>query len=218
MTAPSRPAPGRDQLLDAALQLIGQRGVKAATVRAVADHAGVTPGLVVHHFGTKDRLVAEVEELVLTRFSAAMAVDTSTPTPSDAARDISARLSRTIGADAALRSYLRRAILEATPAGHAVLERLVQLTIANLRQHTDPEKLPAGPDLTWLAIQIVTINLAGTLLEPLLRPLLQRPPFSPAEVRRRTTANLQFLASALERFTTRRKSAGAAQTDAGNPT
>ena len=200
MTESARGAPGRDQLLDAALRLIGDRGVKAATVRAVAEEAGVTPGLVVHHFGTKARLATEVDQLVLSRFSAAMAVDAEVATPGDAAQVISTRLSHTIGTDASLRNYVRRAILEASPAGRAIVERLVELTIANLREHTDTAKLPTGRDLTWLAVQIVTINLAGTLLEPLLEPLLDAAPFSPAEVRRRTTANLDLLSSALERF------------------
>lgn len=197
-----REAPGRDQLLDAALHLIGERGLKAATVRAVAEQAGVTPGLVVHHFGTKDRLAAQVDELVLARFSAAMAVDAEAATPTDAAHTISTRLSQTISTDPDLRCYVRRAILEASPAGKAIVERLVELTIDNLQKHTDPAKLPTGGDLTWLAVQVVTINLAGTILEPLLEPLMHRAPFAPAEVHRRTTANLEFLVAALDRYTT----------------
>jgi TetR/AcrR family transcriptional regulator, regulator of cefoperazone and chloramphenicol sensitivity len=202
VTQVSRAAPGRDHLLDAALHLIGRHGVKAATVRAVADQAGVTPGLVVHHFGTKDRLAAEVDDLVVARFGAAMEVDTEAPNPDDAAHAISTRLSHLIGTDPDLRSYVRRAILEASPAGRSIVERLVELTVANLRQHLDVAKLPHGRDLTWLAVQIVTINLAGTLLEPLLEPLLQRDPFAPTEVRRRTTANLELLTAALQRFAT----------------
>lgn len=194
MTDQRRAAPGRAQLVEAALHLIGERGIKAATVRAVADEAGVTPGLVVHHFGTKDKLGAAVEDLVIERFSAAMAVDSA---DSDHATDaIAARLSATIGADPALRAYVRRAILEGTTAGAAILDRLVGLTIANLRRYADPEKLPAGNELSWLATQIVTINLAGTLLEP----LLPGQPFSPVEVRRRTAANRELTGAVLARY------------------
>ncbi len=105
------------------------------------------------------------------------------------------RLSQTIGKDPDLRRYIRRAVLEASPAGQAILERLVELTIANLRQHL--RELPPERELTWLAIQIVTINLAGTLLEPLLEPILGREPFTPTEVRRRSAANLDFISAAL---------------------
>ncbi|MGH9006294.1 MAG: helix-turn-helix domain-containing protein, partial [Acidimicrobiales bacterium] len=68
-------SPGRRQLLEAALRLIAERGLHAATVRAVADEAGVTPGLVVHHFRTKDQLAEEVDRLVVARFTAALAVE-----------------------------------------------------------------------------------------------------------------------------------------------
>lgn len=47
----------RQDLVDAALKLIGQGGPKAATVRAIADEAGVTAGLIRHYFKTKEELV-----------------------------------------------------------------------------------------------------------------------------------------------------------------
>jgi AcrR family transcriptional regulator len=194
-------ASGRSQLVDAALRLIGERGLKAATVRAVAKEAAVTPGLVVHHFGTKDKLAAEVDKLVIARFTAALAVDTDSRSPDHAASAIAERLSKTIGGDPDLRRYVRRAILEASPSGHAILARLVELTVANLREQIPRSRLLAERDLTWLAVQITIVNLAGALLEPLLEPLLGREPFTPTETRHRTAANLEFLAAALHHLT-----------------
>ena len=46
----------RDDLIAAALQLVAEGGAQAATVRAIADRAGVTPGLIRHYFQTKDDL------------------------------------------------------------------------------------------------------------------------------------------------------------------
>jgi AcrR family transcriptional regulator len=48
---------GRDALLDATVRLAVEGGLPAITLRAVAEEAGVTHGLVVHHFGTKSGLV-----------------------------------------------------------------------------------------------------------------------------------------------------------------
>jgi hypothetical protein len=42
------------------------------------------------------------------------------------------------------------------------------------------------------------INLAATLFEPLINPVLGRDPFAPTEVATRTAANLRFIGSALE--------------------
>ncbi|MGW0481767.1 TetR/AcrR family transcriptional regulator [Nonomuraea sp. NPDC003214] len=46
----------RARIRDAALEQFAARGVKAATLKDIADAAGVSVGLVQHHFGTKDRL------------------------------------------------------------------------------------------------------------------------------------------------------------------
>ncbi len=46
----------RDALIAAALALVAEGGAQAATVRAIADRAGVTPGLIRHYFDTKEDL------------------------------------------------------------------------------------------------------------------------------------------------------------------
>lgn len=46
----------RDALILAALDLVAEGGPQAATVRAIADRAGVTPGLIRHYFTSKEEL------------------------------------------------------------------------------------------------------------------------------------------------------------------
>ena len=46
----------RDALIAAALDLVSEGGPEAATVRAIAERAGVTPGLIRHYFRTKEDL------------------------------------------------------------------------------------------------------------------------------------------------------------------
>ena len=53
------PISNRERLLDAAIQIAGREGLAAVTYRAVASRAGVTHGLVRHHFGTREQLLAE---------------------------------------------------------------------------------------------------------------------------------------------------------------
>lgn len=56
----------RQDLVDAALKLIGEGGPQAATVRAIADEAGVTAGLIRHYFNTKEELVrAAYQDLMI---------------------------------------------------------------------------------------------------------------------------------------------------------
>ena len=48
---------GRAALLDAAIRVIATSGLRGLTVRSVGAEAGVTHGLVRHHFGTRDALI-----------------------------------------------------------------------------------------------------------------------------------------------------------------
>ncbi|MFI7702229.1 TetR/AcrR family transcriptional regulator [Nonomuraea sp. NPDC049480] len=50
---------GREALLRAAVRVVARGGLRKLTYRAVAEEAGVTHGLVVHHFGSRDALIAE---------------------------------------------------------------------------------------------------------------------------------------------------------------
>ncbi|MFL9503846.1 TetR family transcriptional regulator, partial [Rhodopseudomonas palustris] len=46
----------REALIAATQALVAEGGPQAATVRAIAARAGVTPGLIRHYFGSKDEL------------------------------------------------------------------------------------------------------------------------------------------------------------------
>ncbi|NEY90450.1 TetR/AcrR family transcriptional regulator [Tabrizicola oligotrophica] len=46
----------RDALIVAAMDLVAEGGPQAATVRAIAERAGVTPGLIRHYFTSKEEL------------------------------------------------------------------------------------------------------------------------------------------------------------------
>ena len=49
----------RQALIAATLSLVSEGGARMATVRAIADRAGVTAGLIRHYFQTKENLIAQ---------------------------------------------------------------------------------------------------------------------------------------------------------------
>ena len=59
----------REALIGAALELFAEGGEAAATVRAIAERAGVTPGLIRHYFATKEDLVRQSYAAVMTRMT-----------------------------------------------------------------------------------------------------------------------------------------------------
>ncbi|OBA85164.1 TetR family transcriptional regulator [Mycolicibacterium mucogenicum] len=57
---PSQPATRRDELLQLAAAMFAERGLKATTVRDIADSAGILSGSLYHHFKSKEQMVEEV--------------------------------------------------------------------------------------------------------------------------------------------------------------
>lgn len=70
----------RQALIAATLDLIARGGGQAATVRAIADRAGVTPGLIRHYFETKEDLTRAAYAQMMDAMTAAnLAVLSSAP-------------------------------------------------------------------------------------------------------------------------------------------
>lgn len=60
----------RENILNAAAQVILQQGMSAFTIEAIAQQAGVTKGGVLHHFPSKEALIQGLIEQVIAAFNA----------------------------------------------------------------------------------------------------------------------------------------------------
>lgn len=56
----SQPSSRRDELLELAAAMFAERGLRATTVRDIADSAGILSGSLYHHFASKEEMVDEV--------------------------------------------------------------------------------------------------------------------------------------------------------------
>lgn len=125
------------RIRNAALALYADYGEDATSMRAIADAAGVTVGLVVHHFKTKDGLRDAVEQRIVGLFAQAI---NQTPIEGTAAAVAAARdaaVARMLADNPAVIGYLRRAVLDATGHRGRVLEMLTKLAaeqVATLRR------------------------------------------------------------------------------------
>lgn len=59
----------REALLAAALDLVAEGGPQAATVRAIAERAGVSAGLIRHYFSSKESLIHEAYSGIMMRMT-----------------------------------------------------------------------------------------------------------------------------------------------------
>ena len=142
MTAVGEPAfedlTAKARLRDAALRLFAERGIEATTVRAVAAAAGVSGGLVRHHFGSKDELRAAcdayaLEQAVLLKQQAVLGGRLG-----DVGFMSSAHPRMLV-----LLRYFARSLLDGSPSAEAMLSEMVSVTRDWLELHhpgeiTDP--------------------------------------------------------------------------------
>ncbi|MFJ1548458.1 TetR/AcrR family transcriptional regulator [Streptomyces sp. NPDC088246] len=100
---------GREALLAAAVRVVARGGLRKLTYRAVAEEAGVTHGLVVHHFGSRDALIeAALAHTVRT------SLNTSAVEPGTGrTEDFSTGLSQMVTADPGIQAFQYELLLEA---------------------------------------------------------------------------------------------------------
>jgi len=144
---------GRAAIRNAALRLFADRGPDVVTVREIATQAGVSPALVVHHFGSKDGLRAEVDAFAARAFDA---IFEALPTEElaevlaggAATGSLAEAFTRGFPPGSPLPAYLRRLLLTNDPAGAAlfgrwyaatrrILEVMVEMGVA--RPSEDPD-------------------------------------------------------------------------------
>jgi DNA-binding transcriptional regulator YbjK len=101
---------GREALLAAAVRVVARGGLRKLTYRAVAAEAGVTHGLVAHHFGSRDTLLEQALQWCVTR-----SIDTSSLVPvSGRLEDFAATLADFVAADPDLQAFQYELKLESS--------------------------------------------------------------------------------------------------------
>lgn len=124
------------RIRNATLDLYADFGEDATSMRAVAERAGVTVGLVVHHYATKDGLRDAVEQRIVELFADAIASATDSDDARSVAASRDAAVATMLAKNPSVIGYLRRAVLDPTGNRGRVLEMLTDLTaeqVASLR-------------------------------------------------------------------------------------
>ncbi|MFJ4204927.1 TetR/AcrR family transcriptional regulator [Streptomyces sviceus] len=100
---------GREALLNAAVRVVARGGLRKLTYRAVAEEAGTTHGLVVHHFGSRDALI---EEAVAHAIRTSLNTSALEPGTGKVA-DFSVGVSEMVAADPDIQAFQYELLLEA---------------------------------------------------------------------------------------------------------
>lgn len=150
----------RARIRDAALLLFGRDGFAATSVRQVAERAGVSAALVIHHYGSKSGLKEACDHYVTTELLASGKEDLDR----DLVGTIREWLSEPGGHRAAL-DYLARMLSgEGSTAGAALFDALLEQTRGLVGDAVAADEMRPSRDLEALAVVMVSHAVAPLLL------------------------------------------------------
>lgn len=166
-------APAR--IRGSALRLFAERGYAATSIRAIAEAAGVSPGLVQHHFRSKEALRRAVDDEVLGRVAGLMDEAIAEAPLAEAADRFGVQTIRAMERQPELVAYLRRGMVDGEPAGLRLFDGLVSIAKAQVERLADVGEVRPGSDLQWVALHVVLTDLVVMLLEEAINRQLDHP-------------------------------------------
>jgi TetR/AcrR family transcriptional regulator, regulator of cefoperazone and chloramphenicol sensitivity len=170
------------RLREVALELFAANGVAATSLRAVAKAAGVSPGLVVHHFGSKEGLCRAVDEAVVERIERALAqVPVVKGSGGELLEERGEVVTALLRSQPTLCDYLGRALSENTEASAAFFHRLFE-SASRDRALVKAGVMRGKSDPFWRAVNQILLMVGPLMMRPLIErelggPLLEEPNF-----------------------------------------
>jgi AcrR family transcriptional regulator len=186
VTVPPEDLTARARIRGAALAEFSDRGTAGATIRGIAERAGVSPALVQHHFGTKDGLRAACDAFVLDYMRAGVEEGIARDRIADPAF-----IAATHQSAPPVLHYLARALVDGSPAAATVFDELVAITEQYL------EGIPAETDAHTRAVVLTAMRLGLTVLRDHVTRGLGTELHSPAGSARVGRATLDLIAPQL---------------------
>jgi AcrR family transcriptional regulator len=161
------------RIRNAALELFAAKGTKATTIRDVATKASVSPGLVQHHFGTKDGLRKAVDDFVLN--DARQTIENLPAPLEERSAEFAKRMGAVVRDRPAAVLYLARSAADGDELGLQTFRALVEFGVPQFREMEKAGQLQEGLDLEWAVLQMLLFNLASLLFEPAISHALGEP-------------------------------------------
>ena len=172
-----------ERIRDAALKSFATHGSSDTSLRSVAAAAGVSLGLVQHHFATKAGLIKSVDDYVLELVITAMAQPLPEP-PADSVAEIGGRVTRIIAEQPDLAGYVGRALVDGSPLGATIFDTLMTMGKIRWQQRAERGETRSDVDLTWAAINALVLALAAISLRTHIDRHLPEPLTTPDQLQR----------------------------------
>ena len=166
------------RIRNAALEGFARAGVEATSIRDVAAAAGVSAGLVQHHFKTKADLEQAVNEYVVRIATEAYEGFEEATADADAGQLLEAmgdRITEFVRDNRPALLYVIRSATRGEEAGLSLFDAFLALTDAQVERLASEGTLRDDVDRLWLGLHVVIFNLGTVMLEPALQRHLPGP-------------------------------------------
>ncbi|GFG96337.1 hypothetical protein MTIM_22160 [Mycobacterium timonense] len=180
---PSEPSP-KERIRDAALSCFAVRGIAATTLRAIAETAEVSIGLVQHHFRTKEALTAAVNQYVLQVVGDALEPPALPEAPSDGLDEAGHRLTSLMAERPDLMTYLGRALAEGGAFGSVIFTGLLGISAGQRAEFTQWARAHPDLDPDWAALNPLILRVGAIILHPYIELYLRESFFTEPQLRR----------------------------------
>lgn len=161
----------------AAMDLFAERGYAEVTIREIAAAAGVSPALVIHHYGSKERLRAVLEERVAA-FVETMLADLAKVQEEGGTATVTQLLADRLEGEPAIAGYIRRLLCDGGPAGMALFARLYQVARTGMQALEQAGVVRPSADEAVRDAFLLSNDLAVVLLRPHISQVMGVDPLS----------------------------------------
>ncbi|WP_101946302.1 TetR/AcrR family transcriptional regulator [Mycobacterium sp. 3519A] len=172
-----------ERIRNAALKSFASYGTSATSLRTVAEAAGVSVGLVQHHFTNKAGLIQAVDDHVMAVVVATISQPIPPP-PADSVAEMSTRVTKILSEHPDIADYVGRALLDGSPLGTAVFDTLTAFGIARWNQRSERGETRPEIDVTWGALNSLVLALGSLILRKHVERQLPEPLTTPNQLRR----------------------------------
>jgi len=144
----------RARIREAALTHFAEEGYERATIRSIAKTARVSPGLLRHHYGSKDELRQACDDYVFEMLHGINAQLLDDPGSSARTQRVSKRFGR----------YIARSLVDGSPTVGAIFDEMVSLTEQWLARADDARSDPPVVDRRIRAALVTAMAVGIPLL------------------------------------------------------
>jgi AcrR family transcriptional regulator len=152
-----------ERIRQAALKSFATKGASGTSLRSVAADAGVSLGLVQHHFDTKSGLIEAVDDYVMSVVIDVVARPVSAPHAKDSISDMGSRVTALLLEHPDVVDYFGRALIDGSQLGNTIWDTLSAFGTARWTARKENGEAREDIDVTWASLNSLVLAV-GTLI------------------------------------------------------